>query len=88
MVKNDGGHAFPWPGNDGMFTPSPGMSLRDWFAGMALQGALSTPHALTAMLNQCEGPKKTPDVIGREICQNFVDIAYGFADAMLEQREK
>jgi len=35
---NDGGQAFPCPtGSDGgiMFS---GMSLRDWFAGMALQG--------------------------------------------------
>ena len=40
-AKNDGGAAFPVPpmnvtkGGD-MYEPTPGMSLRDWFAGQAL----------------------------------------------------
>jgi hypothetical protein len=47
---DDGGSAFPFgqiseltgqPIN-GWF--SPGMSLRDWFAGMALAGLLANPH--------------------------------------------
>lgn len=35
MALNDGGPAFPAP-EDGVFPPQAGMSLRDWFAGMAL----------------------------------------------------
>ena len=49
--KNDGGPAFPHSsqpldrqGNPIMENHSEwGMSLRDWFAGMALQGALACP---------------------------------------------
>ena len=54
--QDDGGPAFPIPGmspvgtgdpRDGMAggcDPQPGMSLRDWFAGMALQGVLASGH--------------------------------------------
>lgn len=43
---NDGGSAFPQPAKhygDGSSSipPNNGMSLRDWFAGMAMQGILS-----------------------------------------------
>ena len=40
---DDGGSAFPIPNSDlaGSYHPSSGMTLRDWFAGMALQ---SLPH--------------------------------------------
>lgn len=41
--KDDGGIAFPIPG----FTD--GMSLRDWFAGMALQGLKVTPYSPSLM---------------------------------------
>ena len=46
MANNDGGPAFPSQQEqtpDGYWnqTWSPGMSLRDWFAGMAAQGILS-----------------------------------------------
>ena len=48
MIKqliNDGGTAFPHTtiNNLGGFVPQPGMSLLDWFAGMAMQGILSNP---------------------------------------------
>lgn len=46
---NDGGPAFPiagFIGDDGNFIEMPiqGMSLRDWFAGKALQGFASNPN--------------------------------------------
>lgn len=36
--KGDGGPAFPIPNSDlpGSYHPSAGMTLRDWFAGMAI----------------------------------------------------
>lgn len=37
----DGGEAFPTPETEN-FDPMPGMSLRDWYAGQALVGLLST----------------------------------------------
>jgi hypothetical protein len=44
----DGGPAFPIsdqraPDGTGIMQGSPGMSLRDWFAGMALQGLIANP---------------------------------------------
>jgi hypothetical protein len=47
-APNDGGPAFPHPGFhgiDGKFVdvPHQGMTLRDWFAGMALQGFAAHP---------------------------------------------
>lgn len=43
MSANDGGPAFPYTHEqeDGSFVVYPGMSLRDWFAGMAAQGWLA-----------------------------------------------
>lgn len=71
---NDGGPAFPydnWEG-DGQPDCNPGMSLRDWFAGMALQGYLSAHSGHDVMM---------PDE-----CRTAVR-AYGYADAMLEARK-
>jgi hypothetical protein len=43
--QNDGGPAFPvaWHG-----IPHGGMTLRDWFAGQALAGLLTSPSSDTA----------------------------------------
>ena len=51
-AHNDGGPAFPGIALDGPHPPngwvraaeSPGMSLRDWFAGQALSGLLADPE--------------------------------------------
>lgn len=47
MKHDNGGPAFPRP--DGQLTTgTPGMSLRDWFAGQAIQGLLASgPHDCT-----------------------------------------
>ena len=44
--KKDGGPAFPLPSDGGrsIHPAVRGMSLRDWFAGMALQGLISVPE--------------------------------------------
>lgn len=46
MAKNDGGPAFPCPIED---ATQCGMSLRDWFAGMALQGIVIHAHYIDDM---------------------------------------
>lgn len=45
---NDGGPAFPAQSFTGPYAHEffPGLTLRDWFAGMALQGLLSCPDPL------------------------------------------
>lgn len=44
MSKNTGGPAFP-VGSGDMRDPT-GMTLRDWFAGMAMQGLVSSPRSI------------------------------------------
>jgi hypothetical protein len=83
MTSNNGGPAFPHgalPSGktpDGLewkdVPPQGGMSLRDWFAGMALQGILS--NAWIAERFGAAEATRAKD-------------AYAFADAMLEERNK
>jgi len=79
---NDGGPAFPggptggeYRGEDGyvyhQFSPSTGMSLRQWYAGMAMQGLLSNPTI---------GLEPTTDTIPAVVKQSF-----NIADAMLSE---
>lgn len=77
--KNTGGPAFPQTGAtiDGDGTPIPqvsGMTLRDHFAGQALQGILASPRAPAS-----SGAMVTND--------ELAVLAYRCADAMLRQRE-
>ena len=76
-TKHTGGHAFPtqtWE-NDGdrvLQYQEPGMSLRDWFAGLAMQGLLAAQiHGFN------DRPANGP----------FASMAYEMADAMLKARE-
>jgi hypothetical protein len=48
------------------------MGMRDWFAGRALEGILANPE------------EQAMDAPTEEVAQ----LAYKFADAMLEEREK
>ena len=80
---DDGGPAFPFPGipTDGtdipwMVPPHPGMSLRDWFAGMALQGMLATPGYWEFK------DTKVDDT------QGHAHVCFNFADAMLVKRKR
>ena len=66
---NDGGPAFP-PMHDPQ-THVSGMSLRDWFAGMALQGMLAEP-----------GSSERDNYY-----HNNTRAAYRMADAMLKARK-
>lgn len=84
---DDGGPAFPVPETSldsaGVFSASnQGMSLRDWFAGMALQGLLSNSG----------GPIQANGMSGWgwTNCdqKNVADIAWGMADTMLAARKE
>lgn len=67
--KSDGGPAFPVP-----VEISNGMSLRDWFAGMALHGLLSSKRTFSV-----ENPARSMSVE-----EDWAKIAFVFADAMLK----
>ena len=75
--RRDGGPAFPRVG-EGVGNPqydAPGMSLRDWFAGQALTGILTTLRA---------GDVET---VG-EFTNRAAKLACAAADAMLAAREE
>ena len=59
-------------GDKGEVVPVGGLSIRDWFAGMALQGILAQPLDIEAAFN----PK---------LC---AQSSYEFADAMLAARKE
>ena len=92
---NDGGQAFPGEQGtcpDGTWnqTWEPGMSLRDWFAGMAITAFLSSGEMQNqlaiAVADGCtEKPEEDRRKITREILANRV---YRLADAMLAARNK
>jgi hypothetical protein len=65
---NDGGPAFPTQNGT---RNDPGMSLRDWFAGMALQG----------MLASCRPG------YSYQIAEDATSEAFRYADAMLSARD-
>lgn len=75
MSASNGGPAFPHvEGGAFLFDcqEHPGMTLRDWFAGMALQGML----AGTGWNAVCTSHSQASS------------YAYAFANAMLKQREQ
>ena len=75
MSIDDGGPAFPkqcFECEDMEVGPD-GLSKRDWFAGMALQGMLSIP----------------PSQLASEFSiQEIVEGTYRWADVMLKERSK
>lgn len=79
-MAHDGGPAFPSVG-EGFGNPryaASGMSLRDWFAGMALQGV--GRHVLADL--------KFDELGVLEISKVVALFAYAVANAMLAEREK
>lgn len=90
---NNGGPAFPQPNHlietsrgreeaRGWMNDS-GMSLRDWFAGMALQGLLSK---LPVIDQTGEFGVKVLDKIAYN--NDVADSCFQLADAMLAERQK
>lgn len=56
---------------------APGMELRDWFAGMALQGILAN-EALRVIAISCNGIPEN----------DYAQFSYDIADKMIEERIK
>lgn len=83
--KETGGSAFPnehhkyhpgTPDYDGYWEASPGMTLRDWFAGMALQGILGGNRSPTG-----------DRFVGMSHGDAIAATCYELADAMLKARQ-
>ena len=74
-MKLTGGPAFPTLADNGHAMNQDGMDLRDWFAGMAMQGIWSNAIALSQMPRGAES-------------EMIASVAYEVADAMLKERSK
>lgn len=92
-TTNDGGPAFPVPGNP---ATQPGMSLRDWFAGQAMAAMVAShqkhnldertrgggeslwDYTMPAIEDLEDDPENGPEQMAR--------VAYVVADAMLLAR--
>ncbi len=72
-MRTDGGHAFPNITPDMPVDGGPGMSLRDYFAAKAMQGAMA----------MCAGSH-----INSGTNEELAKAAYAIADAMLAERAK
>lgn len=81
--KHDGGPAFP-PRWDPKTHPS-GMSLRDWFAGQALNGLIQK-LPLIDRSGQFGEPLSDSEIW--EFKLDVAESAYRYADAMLKAREE
>lgn len=77
-VKYWGGPAFPSHGTMGEVNHE-GMSLRDWFAGMALTGLMATAHQMQ-MNEAVRGERSDIELIAV--------AAFAIADAMIEQGQQ
>lgn len=79
MNKHDnGGQAFPSNTDTHQY---PGMSLRDWFAGMALQGILSNQEMRSGLI-------EVADSEGISVIDFISQSSFAHADSMLKERSK
>lgn len=95
MSANNGGPAFPRPMSvshggvsEHQFSSGDqdGMTLRDWFAGMALQGMLES-----GLLSKCFDARRQDSNHAKTVswfASFAAPDAYDIADAMLAEREK
>ena len=80
MTKETGGSAFPTTQYVTGFYPSghtEGMTLRDYFAGQAMQGLLSNPKLMDSIIKE-----------GGAYSGWVEESAWSWADGMLKARDK
>ncbi len=85
---NNGGNAFPesYKGNDKPHEGiGDGMTLRDYFAGQAMQGILASYSDIERMRMAAEGWKKSGENTFEEYLSS---MSYQQADAMIKERMK
>lgn len=75
MTKENGGGAFPLRFVDEHDSIQPGMTLRDWFAGQALTGYLSSEIFVRSLESGFTA-------------KDFAKEVFDLADAMLKERDK
>lgn len=81
MSVNDGGPAFPTTKPlDGWGDPNKGMTLRDWFAGLVLEGMNANPELMQVVTAAYVKDASALDKVAAK--------SYEVADAMLRAREK
>jgi hypothetical protein len=68
---------------------NPGMSLRDWFAGQAIQVAFSKIEDGLTDWERCNLLNKTKDQLGGETQEEMTAaLAYRLADELVKRRAK
>jgi hypothetical protein len=88
---NDDGPVFPIPpgtimpdGRERTLFGLSGMTLRDWFAGMAMLGRLSNSKVTKLK----KGASRLTDEERNKLQAYVAERAYGYADAMIAEMEK
>ncbi len=75
MIKETGGPAFP--NNWGDYAR--GMTMRDYFAAKAMQAMLTSPEFMVVVT--------ADEAVGANARERVSNVAYRYADAMLEARK-
>ena len=88
--KKDGGPAFPTAGYDGpdhTQAQTEGMTLRDWFAGQALNGLLSA-ESIQMIIRANRAKEMSLEDRYVQALNDTVKMSIELADAMLDHLEK
>lgn len=80
-LQPDGGPAFPDGARKYSDDYEPGMTLRDWFAGKALEAIVSNETRVRVIISETNDAAEAVDLA-------VALAAYGIADAMLAARER
>lgn len=80
-MKKDGGRAFPMTDHTAFAKDQPGMTLRQWYAGMALQGLIASSGSETMAMAL---KKLSDENYGGVLSNVFSDLAFAHADALID----
>jgi len=79
--KPDGGDAFPCGTSMDSYA---GMTMLEWYAGMALQGIISNPDCMTALIREVFKNGGTKEEVDDFVAKK----AFSHAHAMIAERQK